>query len=54
MSLGSVSWDLSIPSDVSLVIVLLIVVWPLVSDMPIYDGFSRYVHVLHITCIIYI
>jgi hypothetical protein len=38
MCLGSVSWDLSIPSGVRLMVVLLIVVWPVVSDMPIYDG----------------
>jgi hypothetical protein len=53
MGLGSVSWDLSIPSGVGLVVVLLLVVWPVVSDMLIYDGFldvyvSCMLHVLYI------
>jgi hypothetical protein len=39
MGLGSVSWDISIPAGVGLLVVLLVVVWPVVSDMPIYDGF---------------
>jgi hypothetical protein len=39
MGLGSVSWDLLIPFGVRLMVVLLVVVWPIVSDMPIYDGF---------------
>jgi hypothetical protein len=39
MGLESVSWDLLIPSGVRLMVVLLVVVWPVVSDMPIYDGF---------------
>jgi hypothetical protein len=39
MGLGLVSWDLSIPSGVRLIVVLLVVVWSVVSDMPIYDGF---------------
>jgi hypothetical protein len=39
MGLGWVSWDISVPSGVSLLVVLLVVVWPVVSDMPIYDGF---------------
>jgi hypothetical protein len=36
---GSVSWDFTIPASVRLLVVLLIVVWPVVSDMPIYNGF---------------
>jgi hypothetical protein len=39
MGLGSVSWDILIPSCVRLLVVFLVVVWPIVSDMPIYDGF---------------
>jgi hypothetical protein len=52
--LGSVSCDISVPSGVRLLVVLLVVVWPVVSDMPIYDGFlDVYVfcmlHILYIT-----
>jgi hypothetical protein len=39
MGLKSASWDISVPSDVRLLVVLLVVVWPVVSDIPIYDGF---------------
>jgi hypothetical protein len=39
MGLGLVSWDISILSAAGLLVVLLVVVWPFVSDMPIYDGF---------------
>jgi hypothetical protein len=39
MGLGLVSWDISIPAGVRLLVVLLLVVWLEVSDMPIYDGF---------------
>jgi hypothetical protein len=39
MGLGSVSWDLSIVSGVRLMVVLLLVVWPVVSDMSIYNDF---------------
>jgi hypothetical protein len=39
MGLGSVSYDLLIPSGVRLMVVLLVIVRPVVSDMPIYDGF---------------
>jgi hypothetical protein len=39
MSLGSVSWDILIPSGVRLIVLLQVVVWPVVSNMPIYDGF---------------
>jgi hypothetical protein len=39
MGLELVSWDLSIPSGVRLVAVLLVVVWPVASNMPIYDCF---------------
>jgi hypothetical protein len=35
MGLGSVSWEIWIPAGVKLTVV----VWPVVSDMPIYDGF---------------
>jgi hypothetical protein len=48
------SWDILIPAGVGLLVVLLVVVWPVVSDMPIHDGFFRRVRVLHVTCIIYI
>jgi hypothetical protein len=53
MGLESVSWDILIPSGVRLLVVLLVVVWPIVSNMPIYDGFlDMYVfcmlHVLYI------
>jgi hypothetical protein len=34
-----ISWDFTIPAGVRLLVVLLVVVWPVVSDMPIYDGF---------------
>jgi hypothetical protein len=41
IGLGSVSWDILVPSGVRVLVVLLVVVvWPVVSDMPIYDGFS--------------
>jgi hypothetical protein len=39
MGLGSVSWDISIPVGLRLLVVILVVVWPIVSDMLIYDGF---------------
>jgi hypothetical protein len=39
MSLGLVSLDISIPAGVRLIVVLPVVVWPVVSDMPIYYGF---------------
>jgi hypothetical protein len=39
MGLGSVFWDFLIPAGVRLLVVPLVVVWPVVSDMPIYDGF---------------
>jgi hypothetical protein len=39
MGLGLVSWDFSSPAGVGLLVVLLVVEWPIVSDMPIYDGF---------------
>jgi hypothetical protein len=39
MGPGSVSWDFTIPVGVRLLVVLLVVVWPLVSDMLIYDDF---------------
>jgi hypothetical protein len=38
MGLGLASLDISVPSGVGLLVVLL-VVWPVVSNMPIYDGF---------------
>jgi hypothetical protein len=53
MGLGSVSWDLSIPSGVRLVVVLLVVVWPVVSDMPIYGGFL-YLYVFCMLHVLYI
>jgi hypothetical protein len=53
MGLGSVSWDIWISADVRLIVVLLVVVWPIDSDMPIYDAFldvyvSCTLHVLYI------
>jgi hypothetical protein len=39
MGLGSVSWDFLIPAYVRLLVLLLVVMWPVVSDMPIYDVF---------------
>jgi hypothetical protein len=39
MGLGPVSWGLSFPAGVGLIVVLLVVVWPGASDMPFYDGF---------------
>jgi hypothetical protein len=53
MGLGLVSLELSIPSGVGLMVVLLVVMWPVVSDMPIYDGFlDVYVFcMLHVLCI---
>jgi hypothetical protein len=39
MGLGSVSWYISISDGVGFLVVLLLVMWPVVSDMPIYDGF---------------
>jgi hypothetical protein len=38
MDVGPVSWGLSNPADVRLIVVLLVVVWPLVSNIPIYTG----------------
>jgi hypothetical protein len=38
IDLGLVSWGLSIPVGTRL-LVLLVVVWPVASDMSIYDGF---------------
>jgi hypothetical protein len=48
MGLQSVSWDISIPAGVRLLVVILAVLWLIVSDVPIYDGF------LDVTCVIYI
>jgi hypothetical protein len=53
IGLRSVSWDISVSSGVRLLVVILVVMWPVVSDMPIYDGFlDVYVfcmlHVLYI------
>jgi hypothetical protein len=39
MGRGLVSWDFAIPAGVGLLVVLLVVIWPVVSEMPIYDGF---------------
>jgi hypothetical protein len=39
MGLESVSCNLLTPSGVRLMVVLLVVVWPVVSNMPIYDCF---------------
>jgi hypothetical protein len=39
MGFGSVFRDITIPAGVRLIVVLLVVVWSVVSDMPIYDGF---------------
>jgi hypothetical protein len=39
MGLGLVSWEISVPSGARLLVVLLVVMWPVVSDMPIYEGF---------------
>jgi hypothetical protein len=47
MGLGSVSWDLLIPSGVRL---LVVVVWPIVCDMPIYDGFLD----MYMFCILHV
>jgi hypothetical protein len=54
MDLRSVSWDISVPSGVRLLVVLLVVVWPVVSDILIYDGFLDVymfcmLHVLYIS-----
>jgi hypothetical protein len=53
MGPGLVSWDFTIPASVRLLVVLLVVVWPVVSDMPIYSAFldvymSCMLHVLYI------
>jgi hypothetical protein len=52
MGHGSVSSDLLLPSGVRLMVVLLVVVWPVVSNMPIYDGIlDIYVfYMLHVIC----
>jgi hypothetical protein len=39
MGLGSVSWDISVLFGVRLLVVLLVVMWPVISNMAIYDGF---------------
>jgi hypothetical protein len=39
MGLGSVSCDILVPAGVRLIVVLLVVVWPVVSEMPVYVGF---------------
>ena len=46
MGLGPVSWGLSIPAGVRCLVVLLVAVWPVVSDMPIYDEFLD----VHVSC----
>jgi hypothetical protein len=38
MGLRSVSWVTTIPAGVRLLVVILVVMWPVVSDMPVYDG----------------
>jgi hypothetical protein len=45
--------DFSIPAGVRLLVVLLVVVWPAVSDLPIYDGFlDVYLFcMLHVLCV---
>jgi hypothetical protein len=47
---GSVSWDFTIPASVRLLVELLVVVWPVVSDMPIYADVYMFcvLHVLYI------
>ena len=47
LGLVSVSWDLSTPASVRLLLLPLVVMWP------IYDDFFRCVRVLHVTCIKY-
>jgi hypothetical protein len=49
MGLGSVSLDILIPAGVRLLEVLLVVVWPVVSDIPIYDGSLD----VYMFCIVY-
>jgi hypothetical protein len=39
MGIRLVAWDFTISAGVRLLVVLLVVMWPVVSDMPIYDGF---------------
>jgi hypothetical protein len=56
MGLRSVSWDFLSPAGLGLLVVLLVVMWPIVPDMPIYDGFLDVymfciLHVLYIMII---
>jgi hypothetical protein len=58
MGFRLVSWDISFLSGVRLLVVLLVVVWPVVFDMPINGGFlDMYMfcmlHVLYIQSKIY-
>jgi hypothetical protein len=50
MGLGSVSWDISVPSGVGLLVALLVVVWPVVSDVPIYDDFLD----VYVFCVLHV
>jgi hypothetical protein len=46
----SVSWDFTIPAGVRLLVVLLVVVWPVVSDMPIYGAFLD----VYLSCVLHV
>jgi hypothetical protein len=46
----SVSWDFTIPAGVRLLVVLLVVVFPVASDMPFYDGFLD----VYIFCVLHV
>jgi hypothetical protein len=50
MGLRSVSWDISFLSGVRLLVVLLVVVWPVVSVMPINGGFLD----VYVVCMLHV
>jgi hypothetical protein len=53
MGPGSVSLDFTNPAGVRLLVVLLVVMWPVVSDIPIYDGFLD-VYMFYVLHVLYI
>jgi hypothetical protein len=53
MGLRSISWDILIPASVRLLVVILVVIWPVVSNVPIHDGSLDMCMfcLLHVLCI---
>jgi hypothetical protein len=48
--LKKVSWDILIPAGGGLLVIILVVVWPVVSDVPIDDGFLD----VYISCTLHV